>query len=105
MSDPNEVDQLREQHPDWRISEHWVTVANGPDHYRLVATHEDASVSASNAGDLEREIRNTEVEYLACDVLRDKPSAVFTVRRVLRRFRSGQMSPSVALTQLRGVRS
>ncbi len=44
------------------------------------------------------------VEYVASDVLRAKPEHVFTVRRVLRGYRSDTMAPRVAVTQLRAVR-
>jgi hypothetical protein len=106
MSD--ELDQLRARFPDWKISEHWITAASGPDMYYLHAERGDTDINAGSATELARLIRNADtgedlgaqVERLACAV----PALHrFTARRILRAYRSGHMSPRVALAQLRAV--
>lgn len=107
MTEPTELDQLREDFPGWKITEHWVTVATGPDAYYLHAEGAHTDVNASTASEMAsllRQIDAHDVECVASDVLHHKPEDVFTVRRVLRCYRSGRMAPHVALAQLRGVR-
>jgi hypothetical protein len=102
----NELDRLRDEFPGWVISDHWVTLGTGPDFYMIHAENGETVVNASTPAELETLIRGAEVEdveYVATDVLDAKPEHVFTVRRVLRHYRSGEMSPRVALAQLRAV--
>src|SRR5262249_46959573 len=106
MPERTDLDQLREQFPAWDITEHGTEVATGPGFYYIHAENGETNINASSPSELARLIRQAEaedVEYVASDVLGAGPEHVFTVRRVLRHYRAGTMSPSVALTQLRAV--
>lgn len=100
------IEDLRTLHPRWEITSHWVPRASAPDVYYILATHGDVRLHATSVSELDLLIQSAEaedVEYVACDVLRDRPEHVFTVRRVLRAYRTGRMSSPVALAQLRSV--
>jgi hypothetical protein len=54
---PGDLEQLREQFPDWDIEAKWSVAGTGPDARYLVARKGGVTVSAWTAEDLAAEIR------------------------------------------------
>jgi hypothetical protein len=51
-----DLDAIRRQHPDWTITAHWVTRADGPDARILRAERGTIRLSARDPADLTRQI-------------------------------------------------
>jgi hypothetical protein len=56
----DDLQQLREEFPGWRIGSVWATAASGPDVRRLWASRDGITVSAWNAAELAADIRREE---------------------------------------------
>jgi hypothetical protein len=56
-SQPSDVEQLREQFPDWSIEARWTVAGTGPDSRYLLASRGGVTVSAWTSEDLAAEIR------------------------------------------------
>jgi hypothetical protein len=54
---PGDLDQLREQFPDWDIEARWTVAGTGPDSRYLLASRGGVTLSAWTAEDLAAEIR------------------------------------------------
>jgi hypothetical protein len=54
---PDDIEQLREQFPDWEIESRWTVAGTGPDSRYLLAHKGAVTVTAWTAGDLAAEIR------------------------------------------------
>jgi hypothetical protein len=59
-SQASDLDQLREQYPQWEIEARWVTTASGPDRCHWMAHRGPITVSGWTLGDLAAEIRRQE---------------------------------------------
>jgi alkanesulfonate monooxygenase SsuD/methylene tetrahydromethanopterin reductase-like flavin-dependent oxidoreductase (luciferase family) len=56
-SQPDVIEQLREQFPGWQFGSVWITVASGPDRRRFWAARGDAFVTAWSTAALAAEVR------------------------------------------------
>jgi hypothetical protein len=54
---PGDLEQLREQFPDWAIEARWTVAGTGPDSRYLLASRSGVTVSAWTPADLAAEIR------------------------------------------------
>jgi hypothetical protein len=54
---PGDVEQLREQFPDWEIEARWTVAGTGPDSRYLLASRGGVTLSACTPEDLAAEIR------------------------------------------------
>jgi hypothetical protein len=54
---PGDLEQLREQFPDWEIEPRWTVAGTGPDSRYLLAHKGDVTVSAWTTADLAAKIR------------------------------------------------
>jgi hypothetical protein len=57
---PDDVDQLRDQHPEWVIGVAWATANSGSDYRVLTASRAGVQVSAANAAELSARIADAE---------------------------------------------
>jgi hypothetical protein len=60
MEQRSDVDELREQFPDWRFGTVWASAASGPDKRRLYATRRGVTLTAWNRFELAADIRREE---------------------------------------------
>jgi hypothetical protein len=54
---PGDLEQLREQFPDWEIEPRWTVAGTGPDSRYLLASRGGVTLTAWTAEDLAAEIR------------------------------------------------
>jgi hypothetical protein len=54
---PGDLEQLREQFPDWEIEPRWTVAGTGPDSRYLLASRSGVTVSAWTPEELAAEIR------------------------------------------------
>ena len=54
---PGDLEQLREQFPDWDIETRWTVAGSGPDARYFLASKGGVTVHAWTAGDLAAEMR------------------------------------------------
>jgi hypothetical protein len=54
---PSDLEQLREQFPDWEIEARWTVAGTGPDSRYLLASRVGVTLSAWTAEDLAAKIR------------------------------------------------
>jgi hypothetical protein len=57
MDHQTDLEDLREQFPDWRFGTIWASAASGPDARRLSATKDGILLTAWTAAELARDIR------------------------------------------------
>jgi hypothetical protein len=55
-----DIDQLREQHPEWVIGVAWATANSGADYRMLTASHAGVQVTAATAAELSARIGEAE---------------------------------------------